>query len=300
MDLSQRNNTLKKMASAVAAATLALAALPAQADFQLVVDGEMGSSSKKYDKQKSTDTDLLALSGKFYFDKVSTQNSPVRVAGFLSQESSVSAKYQNSDADNSKARHNSLISLDYHVKDTPWRVGVGMGKVAQDLGNNLDIDATIFALGGGYYINAHSLLSAEIYTEQDDLYDQSNIILMYETVVPSEQRTLHIVGTMDSSAIDYDAGGPVDQSSILLSGKATLFLNPQLGVGGRVTLGGTSYDSDDYESIVTLGVHASYDFNEMIGASIYLDAGAGTYEPDAGTDTDFTTNTWGIEVEGRF
>lgn len=298
MDLSQRNNTLKKMASAVVTASFALAALSAQADFQLVVDAEIGSSTLEPDNQSSTDTDFLALSGKFYFDKVSSQNSPIRVAGFLSQESSVSAKYQTTDEDLEKKQTKTLVSLDYHVKDTPWRVGVGIGNVDQK-----PIDATIFVLGAGYYINNHSLLSAEIYTEQDDLYDQSNIILTYETVVPSGQRTLHIVGSMDSSTKELVDGMDTDESSIELSGKATLFLNPQLGVGGQVTQAGKSYGDDPYSdsrSDLTLGVHASYDFNEMLGASIYLNAGAGTVELKNGNDVDFTTNTWGVEVEGRF
>mgnify|MGYP000020562145 CR=1 FL=1 len=258
---------------------LSLLAAQVQADYLVDLQLELSSSSGEfeYDDSRFDDLDTESngsdISGTVFFSRVSTENTPIREAAFLSHNSSVTVG-------------RSALETDFEyrwgdVTDKTNEIGVsgrfvipgpsiiliaGLSEGENKFGSGTDRDVDSYQLGGGWYITDQSALTLT-YTESEYEPQRSNAKLEDSEWFDVNYRQVMKLGSSQHLAFHvtvgtFDDGYGYDEVSV--GGGVVWYLSNQFGLG--VSVLSSSGDRDNYEeSSFELTPYISYDFSENFG-----------------------------------
>lgn len=296
----------------VAGVGLAILAGSVHADFNGEISGEIGfgrtdgeidfgSSESDFEY----DADELNFLADFYFQRVSTENVPIREAGFLSKYSSLRLSREYSEIKPQERRTLKTMMLEVGgrvvIPDTPVILGLGFLEGEFVSGSfEEDIDGFFFSVGR-YLFNNGALIFSYKALEAEEDGDKEKA--KYFTV---EYKQVNHLGRNKFLAFDahiqqQDISSSDDSFDVLEFGGGVIFYPlKKLGVGASLTT--EVVDESGYENVTAVfSPKITYDVNNNFGFQASLESLAGSTEyPLDGEEVEVTGLTFKVGATGRF
>lgn len=266
------------------AGLLSVASVSVCADYMFELDGSlasgeiMGDSGSEYDH----DTEATNFSGQIYFGKVSSNDVPIREAGFLSKKSSVILSRNEEAVElyrflsrNSEVSRTEMKLVGRFVLPSS-NIILGVGYVYGDItsfGNNVT-DISGYSADIGFYVSDTSALWLSYENTGLDFgvfglsdFDESVVKATYKRVNQLGSSS-HLSWQVEiERAEEYNLHyGKADRNSI--GGSIVWSLNPKLSLGAGLRLDSLDIRNYEYSEDATGAVftpRVSYDINENIG-----------------------------------
>ncbi len=304
------------------AGLISVASVGACADYMFEVDGNLSfgeiTEDSDYGYEDEFDTEATDFSAKIFFGKVSSNDVPIREAGFLSKKSSVSLSRNKKAVDfddyccgNTEVSRTERRLTGRFVLPNP-NIILGLSYVQGDIDlfgyENSDISG--YSADVGFYISDNSALWLS-YENVDLDFDYFSYRDLGESTIKATYKRVSQIGSSNhlSWSVEVErteefdlAYGDSDRNSI--GGSVVWYLNPKLSFGAGLRLDSRDLryygDSADATGAV-FTPRASYDINENIGFYVKVRSEVMIIEDDYyGEDTDISDLSTTIGITARF